>query len=53
MYRLRVCAVVTRPDDNGPFVAYVPAIPGCHTLGKTPEEANSELVAAVDMMVEE
>jgi predicted RNase H-like HicB family nuclease len=53
MYRLRDYTVVTRADDNGTFIAYVPAIPGCHALGKTPEEANSELAAVFDMMVEE
>jgi predicted RNase H-like HicB family nuclease len=53
MYRLHDYTVVTRPDDNGTFVAYVPAIPGCHAMGNTPEEANSELAAVFDMIVEE
>lgn len=34
--------VVVRPDD-GTWVAYVPAIAGCHTIGDTPEEARNEL----------
>lgn len=34
--------VVVMPDD-GTFVAYVPAIPGCHAIGDTPEEARREL----------
>jgi predicted RNase H-like HicB family nuclease len=45
--------VVTRPDDNGTFVAYVPAIPGCHAVGKTPEEARAELADVFSMIVEE
>jgi predicted RNase H-like HicB family nuclease len=36
-------SVVIRPDDNGTYVAYVPAIPGCHAIGSTPEEAKAEL----------
>jgi predicted RNase H-like HicB family nuclease len=45
--------VVTRPDDNGTFVAYVPAIAGCHAVGKTPDEARAELVNVFSMIVEE
>ena len=35
--------VVCRRDDNGSYVAYVPALEGCHALGRTPEEAQEEL----------
>jgi predicted RNase H-like HicB family nuclease len=45
--------VVIRPDDNGTFVAYVPAIPGCHAWGSTPEDARAELAHVFDMIVEE
>jgi predicted RNase H-like HicB family nuclease len=45
--------VVLQPDDNGTFVAYVPAIPGCHALGRTPEEAQAELVNVFEMIKEE
>jgi predicted RNase H-like HicB family nuclease len=45
--------VVLHPDDNGTFVAYVPAISGCHALGRTPEEAQSELVNVFEMIKEE
>ena len=45
--------VVTRPDDNGTFVAYVPAIDGCHAWGRTAEEARAELAAVFDMLIEE
>jgi predicted RNase H-like HicB family nuclease len=34
---------IIRPDDNGTFVAYVPAIPSCHALGRTQEEAIQNL----------
>ena len=44
--------VILRPDDNGTFVAYVPAIPGCHAWGRTPEEAQVELVNVFEMIKE-
>lgn len=45
--------VVIRPDDNGTFVAYVPAIDGCHAWGRTPEEARAELDHVFPMIAEE
>lgn len=50
MKRLYDYAVVIRPDDNGTFVAFVPAIPGCHAWGKTPEEAQTELLNVFEMI---
>ena len=44
--------IVIRPDD-GTFVAYVPAIPGCHAVGRTPAEAQAELVQVFEMIEEE
>ena len=35
--------VVIRRDDNSTFVAYVPAIEGCHAWGETAGQALSEL----------
>jgi predicted RNase H-like HicB family nuclease len=45
--------IVVRPDDNGTFVAYVPAIKSCHALGATAEEARNELQNVFDMIAEE
>lgn len=45
--------VILKPDDNGTFVAYVPAIPGCHALGYTPMEAHQELKNVFEMIQEE
>ena len=45
--------MVVRPDDNGTFVAYLPAIAGCHAVGRTPAEAQAELAHVFDMIVEE
>ena len=53
MATLRDYTVVIRPDDNGTFVAYAPAIPGCHALGNSPEEAQRELANVFEMIAEE
>ena len=45
--------IVIKPDDNGTYVAYVPAIPGCHAMGKTSEEAQSALADVFAMIAEE
>jgi predicted RNase H-like HicB family nuclease len=53
MQSLNHYTTVIRPDDNGTFVAQVPAIPGCHAWGETPEEAQQELLAVFEMIQEE
>ncbi|MFB2924127.1 type II toxin-antitoxin system HicB family antitoxin [Aerosakkonema funiforme] len=45
--------IVLQPDDNGTFVAYIPAISGCHAWGQTLDEARAELVNVFDMITEE
>jgi predicted RNase H-like HicB family nuclease len=53
MARLEEYTIVIRPDDNGTFVAYVPAIPGCHAWGRAPDEARAELANVFEMIKEE
>ena len=53
MKQLQDYTVVIRPDDNGTFVAYVPAIDGCHAWGQTPDEARAELPHVFEMIAEE
>jgi predicted RNase H-like HicB family nuclease len=53
MARLEDYTIVIRPDDNGTFVAYVPAIQGCHAWGRTSEEARAELKLVFEMILEE
>ena len=53
MKSLQDYTVVIRPDDNGTFVAYVPAIPSCHAWGQTPDKARTELVYVFEMIREE
>jgi predicted RNase H-like HicB family nuclease len=45
--------IIVRPDDNGTYVAHLPAIPGCHAIGNTPIEAQSELQHVFDMICDE
>jgi len=53
MKTLQDYTIVIRPDDNGTFVANVPAIPGCHAWGQTSEEARAELTNVFDMIRDE
>jgi predicted RNase H-like HicB family nuclease len=53
MKSLASYTVVVRPDDNGTFVAYVPALRGCHALANTPETARLELENVFAMIAEE
>jgi predicted RNase H-like HicB family nuclease len=50
MKSLKNYTIVLRPDDNGTYVAYIPAISGCHAWGNTPEEATNELSNVFDMI---
>ena len=45
--------MVIKPDDNGTFIAYVPAIPGCHAIGRTSAEAQTALEDVFAMIAEE
>ena len=53
MKSLQDYTIVIRPEDNDTFVAYVPAIKGCHAWGETAEEAKAELDNVFAMIVEE
>ena len=44
--------VVVAPDD-GTFFAYAPALHSCHAVGRTAEEARTELGYVFEMIVEE
>ena len=52
MKSLQDYTIVIRPDDNT-FVAYVPAIEGCHAWGETAEAARAELDNVFAMILEE
>ena len=52
MKSLQDYTIVIRPDDNNTFVAYVPAIEGCHAWGETAEAARAELSNVFTMILE-
>ena len=41
--------VLIEQDEDGVFVASVPAIPGCHTQGKTYEEVIENVKEAIEL----
>lgn len=45
---LNFTAVITQ-DEDGIFVATCPAIPGCHSQGKTYEEAQKNIEEAITL----
>lgn len=53
MVNLKNYTIVVKPDDNGTYVAYVPAIPGCHAIGQTSTEAQTALADVFAMIAEE
>ncbi len=53
MAGLHSYTIVIKPEDNGTYVAYVPAIPGCHALGRTAAQAQVALADVFAMIVEE
>ncbi|KKS70057.1 hypothetical protein A3A14_02175 [Candidatus Daviesbacteria bacterium RIFCSPLOWO2_01_FULL_43_38] len=44
--------VLIEQDENGVFVASVPAIPGCHTQGNTYEEAVKGIEEVIQLCLE-
>jgi predicted RNase H-like HicB family nuclease len=43
--------VVIEPDENA-FHAYVPALPGCHSVGDTVDEAKINIKEAIELYLE-
>jgi len=44
--------VILEQDKEGYFIASVPAIPGCHTQGKTYEEVLKNIKEAIELCLE-
>jgi len=44
--------VILEKDASGWFIASVPALPGCHTQGKTKNEALSNIKEAIELCLE-
>ena len=45
--------VIIEQDEDGIFIAEVPAIPGCYTQGKTYEEAVKGIKEVIELCLEE
>lgn len=45
--------VIIEQDEDGMFVAEVPAIPGCYTEGKTYEESVKNIKEVIELCLEE
>ena len=45
-------AVMYEADPKKGFVAFVPALPGCHTQGETLEEAERNIAEAIELYLE-
>jgi predicted RNase H-like HicB family nuclease len=43
--------VIIEPDENE-FHAYVPSLSGCHSFGKTIEEAKKNIIEAIQLHIE-
>lgn len=44
--------VVYQLDEDGMYIARVPALPGCHTQGKTLDQAESRIKEAIQAYLE-
>ena len=49
---VRTFDVVLEKDEDGWFIASVPAIPGCHTQGKTKKEVLDNVKEAIELCLE-
>ena len=45
--------VVTELDDSGYYFAYVPALQGCYTQGKTLDEALKNIEEVIELHIED
>lgn len=44
--------IVIEKDESGYYTAEVPALPGCLSQGKTPEEARANIKEAIEGWIE-
>ena len=45
----RQYVIVVEQDEDGIYIAHVPAFPGCHTYGDTLDELNKNLTEVVPL----
>jgi predicted RNase H-like HicB family nuclease len=49
---MRTFAVLVEQDEDGIFVAHVPALPGCHTQGRTLVEVDRRVREAIRLCLD-
>lgn len=49
VWRFQVCF---EPEEEGGYHAYVPALPGCHSYGRTIEEAERNIKEAIALYID-
>ena len=52
MIDMQFDVVFEKDSESGWFIASVPALPGCHTQGKTKKEAVSNIKEAIELHLE-
>lgn len=45
--------VILEQDEDGEIIADVPQLPGCHTSGRTKDEAMRNIREAIDLYLED
>lgn len=45
--------MVYEPAEEGGYIVYVPALPGCHSQGDTKAEARRNIVEAIELYLED
>lgn len=45
--------VLIEKDETGAFIVTVPALPGCHTFGKTKKQALERIREAISLYIDE
>ena len=50
---MKTYTVVYEPGENEWWIAHVPAIPGCHTQGRTLDQARERIREALSLWVED
>ena len=51
--KIREFDVIIEKDEDGGFIAFVPALPGCFTQGETLEEVIENVKEAIELYIEE
>ena len=50
--KVKTFEVILEKDEDGWFIADVPALPGCHTQGRTKSEALKNAKEAIELTLE-